>query len=85
MSRKTAKSSHIVSGWQQQDKQLWSGFSHLRVQEDLFKGSPDLHLDFMLLLALWKFILEHSQESSPRMGRGEEASFKSWLHTRANP
>jgi len=62
----------LCLGGSSQDKELWSGFSHLRVQEGLFKGSPDLLLDFMLMLALWKFILEHSQESSPRMGRGEE-------------
>ena len=75
----------MCPGGSSQDKELWSGFSHLRVQEGLFKGSPDLLLDLMLMFALWKFILQHSQESSSRMGRGEEASFKSWLHTRANP
>lgn len=42
----------MCPGGSRQDKELWSGFTHLRVQEGLFKGSPDLLLDFMLLLAL---------------------------------
>lgn len=32
-----------------------------RVQGGLFKSCPDLYLGSVLSLALWKFILEHSQ------------------------
>lgn len=53
----------MVAGcWQAgQTAVVWESCGRSGTQGSLFKIRPDLHLDFVLSLALWKFILEYSQ------------------------